>query len=155
MNMFDEARSIAGMVQMRGMTQEKLGEVLGVSQSYIANKLRLLRFDEDAQEKIIRYGLSERHARALLRLPADRWSVAIERIHTGKMSVAESEILIDCLLEELEIEEIGEGENYADKVIRFERSLDKSLKNLRLFGIPARAFYEKEQERLLIKIEVG
>ena len=155
MNMFEEARSIAGMMQMRDMTQEKLGEILGVSQSYVANKLRLLRFDEKTQNNILKSGLSERHARALLRLPEGEWGSAIDKIREGKMSVMESEILVDCTLEERGIEQFRSYENYADRVIRFERNLDKSLNNLRLFGIPAKAFFEKREEKLLIKIEVG
>ena len=67
----------------------------------------------------------------------------------------ESEILVDCTLEERGIEQFRSYENYADRVIRFERNLDKSLSNLRLFGIPAKAFFEKREEKLLIKIEVG
>ena len=61
MNMFDEARSMHGMIQMCKMTQSELAQKLGVSQSYVANKLRLLKFGEEMQKKITDSAISERH----------------------------------------------------------------------------------------------
>ena len=68
MNMFEEARTISGMIQMLGMTQSEVAKKLGTSQSYVGNKVRLLNLSEGIQKKILDLGLSERHARALLRL---------------------------------------------------------------------------------------
>ena len=50
MTFFDEARSIEQMMEVRNMTQAKLAEVLGVSQPYIANKIRLLNFSQNEQK---------------------------------------------------------------------------------------------------------
>lgn len=155
MNMFDEARSILGMLNLKDMTQRELADFLGVSQSYVANKLRLLRFPDGIQKKIIKSGVSERHARALLRLPEDLWESALENIRVGDMTVQESEIMIDCLLEEKSLNSIIEASNFSDKIGRFERGVEMGLDNLRRFGIKVKANYEKLEDKLLISISVG
>ena len=68
LGMFEEARGISRLIRRYGLTQEQAAQRLGKSQSGVANKLRLLRLTEDEQEWIEKAGLSERHARALLRI---------------------------------------------------------------------------------------
>ena len=68
LSFFDEATAIEKLITLYGMTQEDAASKLGRAQSTIANKLRLLRLTEKERSLIIQYGLTERHARALLRL---------------------------------------------------------------------------------------
>ena len=95
--MFDEARSIAIMMKMRSLSQTEVAKMLGVSQSYVANKLRLLQLDGELQERINEAGLTERHARALLRLEKDARADALVKICERHLTVAESEALIDFM----------------------------------------------------------
>lgn len=156
MNMFDEARSLSGMLSLRGMTQGELAGMLGVSQPYVANKLRLLRFSESMQAAIIECGISERHARTLLRLSDERLQrQALGRIIAGRMNVAQCEIMVECMLEEQQAGIIPEGENLAERVMRFEDILETSLSNLRLFGIGARSSRERFMDKLYISICIG
>ena len=100
-NMFDEARSIATMLKARSMTQSDIAKMLGVSQPYIANKLRLLSYSDECKSLICKYGLSERHARAILRLSDEGARIgAIERVHNGGYTVYECEGLVDMLRNE-------------------------------------------------------
>jgi ParB-like chromosome segregation protein Spo0J len=96
MNMFEEARALAVTMNMRKFNQKEIAKSLGVSPSYVANKLRLLKLSEDIQERIIQGRLTERHARALLCLKneKDRRS-ALDIICKEKLSVASTEALID------------------------------------------------------------
>lgn len=95
MNMFEEAKSLDVMMKMRNLTQNETAKMLGVSQSYVANKLRLLGLGAALQEQIIDAKLTERHARAMLRLcPEDR-PRALKEIITRRLSVAETEVLVD------------------------------------------------------------
>ncbi|MGN1450602.1 MAG: ParB/RepB/Spo0J family partition protein [Eubacteriales bacterium] len=96
---FEEAAGISRLILTYGLTQEEAAAKIGKSQSAVANKLRLLRLDGDCIAKIRSSGLTERHARALLRL-GDRNSVlsAIDVIHKNKMSVSETERYVDSLL---------------------------------------------------------
>lgn len=97
MNMFEEAGYIRGVMELRGLNQEQAARMLGVSRSYVANKLRLLRFDQKTQAQLIENGLSERHARALLGLEPSLWDEVLSRITERKMSVAEAEAMIDIM----------------------------------------------------------
>lgn len=155
MNMFEEAKSILGMLSLKNMTQAELAKFLGVSQSYVANKLRLLRFSRDVQSKILKSGITQRHARALLRLPDELVTDAIDRISNSKMTVAESEIMIDCILEEASLEKISKAVNYSERVGRFEKGVELGVDNLRRLGIAAKATYERREDKLLISISVG
>jgi len=97
MNMFDEARSLAGMIKMRRLSQSEVAKMLGVSQSYVANKIRLLGLDEELQKRIAESNLSERHARLLLSLDESARSEALDKICEGRLNVKESEALVSFM----------------------------------------------------------
>ena len=137
MNMFDEARSLQGMIKMRNLSQNQVANMLGVSQSYVANKLRLLSLDNALQEQILSSNLSERHARALLRLKSkEQRQQALDQICSRNLSVAKSEALIDLL-------HIGETPRLigvSDRLIcidNFLKSTKESLTTLSSFVINA------------------
>lgn len=99
MNMFDEARAIKSTMELCHLTQSELARQLGVSQSYVANKLRLLGFSEEMAEKINKAGISERHARALLRLDNEEDVLRIlGEISSRALTVRECEALVDAAL---------------------------------------------------------
>lgn len=93
---FEEAECFASLIRKFGMTQEELAVLLGKSQSFIANKLRLLKLDPDTARAVSEAGLSERHARALLALKdASLRLEAVRRIAGSGLSVKEAEKLVD------------------------------------------------------------
>jgi ParB family chromosome partitioning protein len=97
-------------MNMRKFNQKEMAKSLGVSPSYVANKLRLLKLSEDMQERITKSGLTERHARALLCLKneKDRRS-ALDIICKEKLSVASTEALVDVF------NALREGSSFSDK----------------------------------------
>lgn len=99
LNMFEEARAFSVLSTQYSLTQEEIAAKLSLSQSAVANKLRLLRLSKEEQELILSSGLTERHARALLRIPAPsiRRS-ALEYIICNKLNVSDSEAYITKLL---------------------------------------------------------
>ena len=134
MNMFDEARSIFTMIKMRSMTQNEIAKMLGVSQPYIANKLRLLSYSPECERKITEYDLTERHARAILRLSEESERLgAIELTHSKNMSVYECEGLVD-MLHEAELPRILEHQRPAVRLGYFFESIDSSVRSLRGLG---------------------
>lgn len=136
MNMFDEARSLDGMIKMRKLSQNEVAKMLGVSQSYVANKLRLLGFSEELQAQIIEAKLTERHARALLRLcPEDR-SHAFEEIVNRRLSVAETDALVDFLKTSELSRKIGRADRLRG-IDFFLTETKKSLSALSSIGVNA------------------
>ena len=99
LNIFEEARAIASLITKYEMTQETAAAKLSVSQSYVANKLRLLRLSHDEAELILESGLTERHARALLRIKDQTVrTAALHHIISRSMNVASAEEYVDKLL---------------------------------------------------------
>lgn len=99
LNIFEEALAIRSLIALGSMTQETCARRLSVSQSYIANKLRLLRMSPTEQEMILTGGLSERHARAVLRLPgSEERQKVLEIFIKRQMNVAAAEEYVESLL---------------------------------------------------------
>ncbi len=96
---FEEAEGMKSLMNSHSMTQEELARLLSKNQSTIANKLRILKLPRTVREKIIRHGLTERHARTLLRLHDENAQLsAIDRIVREGMSVKATENLVEKLL---------------------------------------------------------
>lgn len=83
----EEAKSYKSLLDRGYLTQEQLAEKMGVSQSSIANKLRLLNLDEDVQNALLNERISERHARALLALPKEEQKKWLKKIIDKRMTV--------------------------------------------------------------------
>ena len=99
LDFIEEAQGIANLMSLFGMSQEQTARMLGKSQSAVANKLRILRHSETVLSALRETGLTERHARALLRLPEEnRRLEAIGEISRQSMSVARAEKYIESLL---------------------------------------------------------
>ena len=102
LHFFEEAEGFASLIRVHGLTQEQVAERLGKQQSTIANKLRLLRLPQQVREIVIRCGLSERHARALLRLPNAAMQLQIaQRIASEGLNVRATDTLVERILQEL------------------------------------------------------
>ena len=98
LDFLEESRGIAQLIRLFGLSQEECARRLGKSQSAVANKLRLLRLPPSVLDRLRQAGLSERHARALLRLPDEEAQLRVlERIIAGGWTVARTEQYIDAL----------------------------------------------------------
>ena len=162
LSMFEEAASIQSLISLTGMTQEACAKKLSVSQSYVANKLRLLRLSDGEQEKIEENGLTERHARALLRLEdkgerEEVLSIIIKR----EMNVSRTEEYIEDLIcaksRMAERESKPKGSEQKRKlVIRdirlFYNSIDHAVDVIKKSGIPVESTRKEVEEGVLISI---
>lgn len=99
LNYIEEAQGLAHLIQTFNMSQDETARRIGKSQSSVANKLRLLKLPQDIQETLRKEGLTERHARALLRLGCnnDRREV-LGHIVKECLTVAKTEEYIDWFL---------------------------------------------------------
>lgn len=99
LDFFEEANGFKRLIDQFGLTQEEAARKVGKTQSAVANKLRLLRLSQQNMELIRRNNLTERHARALLRLSeeADRINVT-NYIIEHELNVSRTEEYIDEFL---------------------------------------------------------
>lgn len=102
LNMFEQAEAFQRLISEFHLTQEEAARRVSMSQSAVANKLRILRLTPEEREKILQAGLTERHARALLKIPdvTLRNSVLTHMV-ACKMNVSATEQYIDGILDDL------------------------------------------------------
>jgi ParB family chromosome partitioning protein len=98
LNYIEEAYAIKRLIELLGITQEEAAVKLGLAQSTVANKLRLLRLSDEEKTMVLQYRLNERQSRALLRLPPELRTTAIEKIAAQQMNTTAADKLIDELL---------------------------------------------------------
>ena len=154
MNMFDEARAILGMLNMCKATQSDIAKRLGKSQSYVANKIRLLKLPENVKNEIINKGICERQARQLLRLNCEEDMLfAINKIHARSLSVAESEAVVDMLYE-CEAPKRILAADVRERIESFESFISTSVKSLISLGIMACTRTERHGRKKYITISI-
>ena len=158
LDFLEEANGIRQLIRMFGMSQEEAARRLGKSQSAVANKLRILKLPEDLLETLRERGLSERHARALLRLPDDESRrAALGKIIEKDMTVAAAESYIDALLAQKETgEESAEGKrSFVMRDLRlFLNSVTRSLELMRQGGVAADMQRRETPDALILTISI-
>lgn len=161
LNMFELAYGMRNLIEQHGLTQDELAKKMSMSQSAIANKIRLLRFSYDEQKLILECGLSERHARALLRLEsADDRLATIERIVERSLTVEETEEYVDFLLfAPEELENVGKDRLFeefsADRSARsIIRGLKKKLETLKKNGRSASMTVNERSDAIELTIRI-
>lgn len=102
LNFMEEAEGYHNLINDHGMTQEELARKVGKKQSTIANKLRLLKLNNSIKKMILENELTERHARALLKLPDDKLQErALQSIVKKSLNVKKAEELVEKMLDEV------------------------------------------------------
>ncbi len=139
LDFFDEAAAIEKLITYYGMTQEDAAIQLGKAQSTIANKIRLLRLTLPERELILEHHLTERHARALLRIGCaeDRLQM-IDKIIRQRLNVDKTERLIDEMLgKRHERENLRKRSVLFRDVRLFSNTINKAVETMQAAGIPA------------------
>ncbi len=102
LNFMEEAEGYFNLIHDHGITQEELAKKVGKKQSTIANKLRLLKLAPEVKEIILSNSLTERHARALLKLPDDiLQKKALATVVKKSLNVKKTEELVEKMLNEI------------------------------------------------------
>ena len=126
LDFFEEAYGFKRLIDQYGLTQEEAARKVGKTQSAVANKLRLLRLSQQNMELIRSAGLTERHARCLLRLDNEQDRIsATNYIIEHDLNVSRSEQYIDQLLQEKKEEQTPAAQQ--------ERKVVRLIKDVRFF----------------------
>lgn len=164
LNMFEQAQAIRSLAETCGMTQESIAESLSCSQSYVANKLRLLRLEPDERQRILDGGLTERHARALLRLEGELRAEALDAVGRKHMNVAATEEYVEKLLCKHERERAAARVENVERELKrrllsrdmrlFYNSIDRAVESVKSCGIEVEATRRGTDEGVVIEIFV-
>ena len=163
LNFFEMAKAIRRLIDSFELTQEEVAKRLSLTQSAVANKLRLLRFGEEEQQFILASGLTERHARALLKITdGDLRKKATEHVIKWRMNVANTEQYIERVLnEEKQKAEIEKSLSKPKmkpviKDIRlFFNSVDHAVETVKSAGIDISSTREECEDEYVIEIRVA
>lgn len=153
---FEEAEAIAAYIARSGATQEETAALLGRSPSALANKLRLLRLSPACASLLREAGLTERHARAVLRLEDDELRLAALRHMAEKqLTVAQSEQYVEQALSQLQTAPPRRRPTYIIKDVRlFLNSVERSLRLIREAGVGADCRREDTEDAILLTIRI-
>lgn len=138
LTMFEEAAGIRKLMDVFGISQCEIASQLGVAQSTLSNKLRLLRLSESQQNRIIAADLTERHARALIRLPEDERDAALDVIISKQLTLNEAEDYIAKSISCESKKEMPVRKASVNDVKLFANSLNKIVSTMVRSGFPAK-----------------
>lgn len=163
LNFFEEAEAIQRLIIDFGLTQSEVAVRLGMATSTISNKLRLLKLSPEIQNRLSTANLTERHARALLRLPIEQRDTVLDKIIAEGLGLYQTEELINNILNPDETKDISEPEQEIVKPIRksaigdiklFSNSLSKLLITMQNAGITANSRKHETDKYVEYKVRI-
>lgn len=161
LNCFEEALAIQSLINDFKLTQAEVAVRLGMANSTVSNKLRLLKLSGEIQARLLSANLTERHARALLRLSPDLRNDALDKIIANGLNLAQTEALIENILNP--IEDVAEQARKLEKPIRkaaigdiklFSNSLSKLLCTMQNAGITANSRKRETESYVEYKVRI-
>ncbi len=161
LNCFEEALAIQTLINDFRLTQSEVAVQLGMANSTVSNKLRLLKLSSEMQTRILAANLTERHARALLRLPTELREDALDKIIVNGLNLTQTEELVECILNptEPEKEEVCEPKKPLRKaaigdIKLFSNSLSKLLCTMQNAGITANSRKRETENYVEYKVRI-
>ena len=154
----EEAEGLQALIQQCGLSRQEAARRVGKSQSAVANKLRLLTLSPEVLQMLLSNDLSERHARALLRLEGEALQKkALSAIIREGMTVARTEEYIEALLRsprETPPARSGKATYVVKDVRLFLNSVGRSMDLMRRAGIDAVCGKEETEDSLILTIRI-
>lgn len=160
LHFFEEAEGYQSLMKEHGLTQEELARRLGMNQSTVANKMRILKLPVAVKDLITTYKLSERHARALLRLHNEEAQLKVLReIKQRNLSVKLTEDLVEKMLSKLYGEEPEISRQNVVCIMRDYRiylnTIKKALSRIKKSGVKVSYSASESKDKVSISIELA
>lgn len=138
LQMFEQANALINLLREWQITQEEAARRLGMSQSALANKIRLLKLSPEEQAEVLEHDLTERHARTLLRI--DNMSLrqrVLRAVVERKLNVAQTEELVSLTLQKKEPQRRAKRTFVAKDIRLFINTIDHAVDAMKTAGIEA------------------
>lgn len=158
LNFIEEAEGYNSLILDHKFTQVELAEKLGKSQSTIANKLRLLNLPSDIKKALIGERLTERHGRALLKLPDDNLKhIVLEKIINNGLNVNGTETLVEDILISIRKKEENPYKQNIKSLISIRiylNTIKKAYKAIREYGVNAEYGETDTEDHIIVTIKI-
>ena len=155
LNFVEEATALAKLIETYHLSQEEAARRIGKSQSAVANKLRLLRLPQEVLTLLRKNGFTERHARALLRLPTpEAQKEGAELLVKEGWTVSRTERYVEEVLRDQAKEKKVRRPLFIRDVRFFLNTLDHSLTVMRSAGVDAKCQRVEEGDDILLTIRI-
>lgn len=153
LSFLEEASAFYQLIHIHGMTQEAIAGRIGKNQSTVANKLRLLKLSDAVQALLAENNLTERHARALLKLSDETTQLeVVRRVVAQKLTVQQTEALIEELANEKKEPKAKPKRKkplvFSKDVRLFVNTINQALETMRKSGVEALAESEEYEDRI-------
>lgn len=149
LNIFEEAQGITDIINSCNISRQEAARQLGKQQAVIDCKLRILKFNNEEREIIIKAHLNEKHARALLKIqdPVER-RFALSEIVEKNMNVSQTESYInECLCRTKQEKRRHQRRKAVIKDIRiFENTINNAVETMNSSGINAEAHKSENED---------
>ena len=161
LNYFEEALAIQTLINDFRLTQAEVAIQLGMANSTVSNKLRLLKLSDKTRQRLLAANLTERHARALLRLNPEQHEDALDKIIANGLNLVQTEALIEDILNPEQI--VSQPSDKHQKPIRksaigdiklFSNSLSKLLCTMQNAGITAQSRKSENDKYIEYKVRI-
>ncbi len=153
----EEAEAFCSLISEHGMTQEELAMKIGKNQSTIANKIRILKLSPQVRQLLAENNLSERHARAILRIPDEKTKLkALNIIIKKGLNVSKTDELIEALLNSDELSEPAKATDiriFKDVRI-FSNTIKQAVNMMKKSGIEAEASKTESEDFIEYTIKI-
>ena len=153
LNYFEEAIAIERLMNEYGISQEDAARRLGKAPSTVSNKLRLLSLPEKARICLMENGLTERHARALLKLDKDEVMDILDKIIERKLNVTQTEELVEDIVSKKDLPKRQTKRMFSDVKI-FLNTINSAVDTMKKSGIGADIKREDTGESYIYRIEI-
>lgn len=162
LNYFEEAQGYQNLAEDYNLRQEEIAQMMGKSQSAVANKLRLLKIPTSMRRAFVENDLSERHARALLKLPDDEArEKLLKRIIKESLTVKKTEELVEAVIKGMEEKNDPQEEERQRRIKRyikdirlFTNTVQKAAQYMKDAGVPVEVSEDKNNEYYEMVIRV-
>ncbi|MCL2406439.1 MAG: ParB/RepB/Spo0J family partition protein [Defluviitaleaceae bacterium] len=167
LNFFDEAEGLKSLGDVYGFTQEEIARKIGKNQSTVANKLRILRLPREVRRIILDNDLTERHARALLKLPAHDGDImhrVLTKIVMDNLNVKDTERLIERAIETTRMDnakDLTASENrqrvkaYFKDLRMFKNTIEQAVGFMQNVGLSTEYDIDEREDGCFISITVS